>query len=84
MNTLFKRILCPIDADELYHEALEFSRSIAQQHDAKLYVLTVVSKISLEHGLESSKKARPPATRSDGTAGQGSVRVRDPHRRSCR
>jgi nucleotide-binding universal stress UspA family protein len=56
MNTLFKTILCPIDADELYLEALEFSRSIAQQNDAKLYVLTVVSKISLEHGLESSKR----------------------------
>ena len=56
MKTFFKRILCPIDSDELYLEALEFSKTIAQQNDAKLYVLTVVSKFSSEEGLESGNR----------------------------
>jgi|HubBroStandDraft_1064217.scaffolds.fasta_scaffold06529_2 nucleotide-binding universal stress UspA family protein len=56
MNTIFKTILCPIESDELYLDALEFSRSIARQNDAKLYVLTVVSKFSAEEGLESGNR----------------------------
>jgi hypothetical protein len=39
MKELFKSILCPIDLDELYLDAMEFSKNLAQQNKAKLYVL---------------------------------------------
>jgi hypothetical protein len=35
MKELFKSILCLVDLDELYIEALEFSRNLAQQNNAK-------------------------------------------------
>ncbi len=38
MDALFKAILYPVDFDELYADALEPSKNLAQQNNAKLYV----------------------------------------------
>ena len=53
MNALFKSILCPIDFDELYLDALEFSKKLAQQSNAKLYVLNVMSDFGSTQGWEA-------------------------------
>jgi universal stress protein A len=39
---MFKRILCPIDFDGNSLAALRMTRGIAEQHNAKIYVLHVV------------------------------------------
>ncbi|HKN12672.1 MAG TPA: universal stress protein [Candidatus Binatus sp.] len=53
MDALFKSILCPIDFDELYLDALELSKSLAQQNNAKLYVLNVMSDFGSDQGWEA-------------------------------
>ncbi len=57
MNTLFKSILCPIDFDDLYLDALELSKSLALQNNAKLYVINVMSEYGSEHGWEAGVRA---------------------------
>jgi nucleotide-binding universal stress UspA family protein len=57
MTELFKSILSPIDFDELYPDALELSKSLTQQNNAKLYVLNVMSDFSPEHGWETGARA---------------------------
>jgi len=56
MKELFKSILCPVDFDELYPEALELSKNLAQQNNAKLYVLNVMSEYGSEHGWEAGSR----------------------------
>ena len=53
MRELFKSILCPVDFDELYLDALELSRKIARQNNAKLYVLNVMSDFGSDRGWEA-------------------------------
>ncbi len=53
MKALFKSILCPIDLDELYLDALEFSKDLALRNNAKLYVLNVISEYGLDPGWEA-------------------------------
>ena len=53
MTELFKSILCPIDFDELYLDALELSKNLAQQNNAKLYVINVMSDYDSDHGWEA-------------------------------
>jgi hypothetical protein len=57
MTELFKSILCAIDFDELYPDALELSKSLTQQNNAKLYVLNVASEYRSEHGWEVGDRA---------------------------
>jgi nucleotide-binding universal stress UspA family protein len=49
-TSLFKAILCPIDLDELFPDALEFGKNLARQNDAKLYVLNVASDYNGDRG----------------------------------
>jgi len=56
MTELFKSILCPIDFDDLYLEALELSKSLTQQNNAKLYVINVMSEYGSEHGWEAGSR----------------------------
>ncbi|MGA7872417.1 MAG: universal stress protein [Candidatus Binatus sp.] len=56
MNALFKSILCPIDLDELYLDALELSKNLAQQNNAQLYVLNVMSEFDSEHGWSAGSR----------------------------
>ena len=53
MTELFKSILCPIDFDELYVDALELCKKLTQQNNAKLYVLNVISEYGSDHGWEA-------------------------------
>ena len=53
MTEVFKSILCPIDFDELYLDALELSKDLTQQNNAKLYVLNVMSDYGSDHGWEA-------------------------------
>ncbi len=65
MNKLFKSVLCPIDFDELYPDALEFSKDLALQNEAKLYVLNVISDFAADHGVEAgSRKSLQQQTRA--------------------
>lgn len=57
MAELFKSILCPIDFDELYVDALELSKTLTQQNNAKLYVLNVMSDFGSEHGWDAGGRA---------------------------
>ena len=54
MSRLFKSVLCPIYFDELYLDALELSKNLALQNEAKLYVLNVMSDFTTDHGWEAS------------------------------
>lgn len=45
MESLFKRILCPIDFDENSYFALDLARDLAQEHAATIYLLHVVSTV---------------------------------------
>ena len=56
MKELFKSILCPVDFDELYLDALELSKQVAQQNNAKLYVLNVMSEYGSDHGWEAGSR----------------------------
>ncbi|MGC2493627.1 universal stress protein [Candidatus Binatus sp.] len=56
MAELFTSILCPIDFDELYIDALELCKKVAQQNNAKLYVLNVMSDYGSEHGWEAGSR----------------------------
>jgi nucleotide-binding universal stress UspA family protein len=53
MTELFKSILCPVDFDELYLDALELSRKLTRQNNAKLYVLNVMSDFGSDRGWEA-------------------------------
>ena len=53
MKELFKSILCAVDFDELYLDALELSKNLAQQNNAKLYVINVMSEYDSDHGWEA-------------------------------
>ena len=53
MKALFKTILCPIDFDELYLDALELSKNLTEQNSAKLYVLNVISDFGSDRGWEA-------------------------------
>ena len=53
MTGLFKSILCPIDFDDLYPDALELSKNLTQQNNAKLYAISVMSEYGSEHGWEA-------------------------------
>lgn len=57
MKELFKSVLCPIELDQQYIEALEFSRNLAQLNNAKLYVLNVASQFGSDHGWEAGSRA---------------------------
>lgn len=57
MKEIFKSILCPIDFDELYLDALKLSKSLAQQNNAKLYLLNVKSDFGSEHGWDAGGRA---------------------------
>ena len=57
MKELFKSIVCPVDLDELYLKALEFSKTLAQQNNAKLYVVNVASEFDPDHGWEAGSRA---------------------------
>jgi nucleotide-binding universal stress UspA family protein len=57
MKELFKSILCPVDLDELYIEAPEFSRDLPQQNNAKLDVLNIASEFGSDHGWEAGSRA---------------------------
>ena len=53
MKELFKSILCAVDFDELYLDALELSKNLAQQNNAKLYVINVMSEYGSDQGWEA-------------------------------
>src|SRR5271169_5053095 len=57
MTELFKSILCPVDFDELYPDALELSKNLTEQNNAKLYVLNVISEYGSDHGWEAGGRA---------------------------
>ena len=63
MTELFKSILCPVDFDELYLDALELSKKLAQQNNAKLYVLNVMSDYRFRSWLGSGWKNQPATAR---------------------
>ena len=73
MTELFKSILCPIDFDELYLDALELSKDLAQQNNAKLYVLNVMSDYGSDHGWEAGCKSQPATARKDSSGRPCSV-----------
>jgi nucleotide-binding universal stress UspA family protein len=56
MTELFKSILCPIDFDELYLDALKLSKNLTLQNNAKLYVINVMSEYGSEHGWEAGSR----------------------------
>ena len=44
MDTIFSRILCPIDFERDSMDALELASRIAKQNSAKVYLLTVIGE----------------------------------------
>ena len=49
MSKIFKKIMCPVDFDRGSGDALEFACKLAELHDAKVYLLHVVSTPRLDN-----------------------------------
>lgn len=56
MTDLFKSILSPVDFDELYLDAIELSRKLTRQNNAKLYILNVMSDFGSDRGWGAGER----------------------------